>query len=485
MSLYCVYSQSSEFSSRGHRRHAALLLDLGSGTRFVLAAWSESRSQCDLWETYQSRQLLRRRHGHGFGISRRAEDRQLHHQDRTTASASREHHAPAPAVENVPYPYTFTASGYPPLTWNESNPLPSGLLFNTSAGAISGTPTATGSFTFSVTATDQFQLSSTAVSFTIVVAQHGFYQTSNLTNVRYLQTATLLGAGKVLVVGGQYNATALLNATELLDPSSGTFASTGSTQISLSAHTATLLGTSATSKLLIAGGQTGTDGNATPTAELYDPTAATFSATTGNLQTARFDHTATLRNNGKVLLTGGIDATAAALASAELFDPVSGAFSATGSMQTARVGHTATLLPNGMLLVTGGALANTKVLSSAELYNPATGAFTTVIGVMTVTRIGHTATLLSNGKVLLAGGADEIGKARNTAEIFDPSNSSFIATTNMVSAHASHTATLLNDHTGLLGGGVDATGAATSVAEIFDSVAGSFAATGSLVVARE
>ncbi len=72
---------------------------------------------------------------------------------------------------------------------------------------------------------------------------------------------------------------------------------------------------------------------------------------TGSLATARADHTATLLPNGKVLVAGG---SSCVLASAELYDPASGTWTATGSLATARDLHTATLLPNGKVLVAGG-----------------------------------------------------------------------------------------------------------------------------------
>src|SRR5690349_15870174 len=67
---------------------------------------------------------------------------------------------------------------------------------------------------------------------------------------------------------------------------------------------------------------------------------------TGSLAAARYEHTATLLQNGKVLVAGGLG-YGGYLASAELYDPVTGTWMATGSLAAARTDHTATLLPNG------------------------------------------------------------------------------------------------------------------------------------------
>lgn len=151
--------------------------------------------------------------------------------------------------------------------------------------------------------------------------------------------------------------------------------------------------------LIVGGYHRGSGGIAQ--AELYNPTTGTFSAS-GSLTTGRYSATATLLNNGKVLIAGGRD-TSGPLSSAELYDPASGGFTVTGSLSCA-CGREPSLLPNGMVLFSGGFDANIgRALSSAELYNPATGTFSPT-GNLKVARAGPSSTLLPNGKVLIAGG---------------------------------------------------------------------------------
>jgi hypothetical protein len=217
-------------------------------------------------------------------------------------------------------------------------------------------------------------------------------------------------------------------------------------------------------QVLIVGGYNGSSYLAS--AELYDPASGTWTAT-GSLNTARRYHTATLLPNGQVLVAGGASGSGW-LASAEVYDPANGTWTATNSLNTARGSHTATLLPDGTVLVVGGWNASSGNLASAELYDPASGTWTTT-GPMPIARYFHTVTLLPNGKVLVAGGYGNSGDL-NTAVLYDPASGTWAMTGHLnYYPRDYHTATLLpNGRVLVAGGGNIYGGSLSSVAELYD-----------------
>jgi hypothetical protein len=186
---------------------------------------------------------------------------------------------------------------------------------------------------------------------------------------------------------------------------------------------------------------------------------------TGNMEVARFAHTATLLHDGKVLIAGGTTFDAArpsSLATAELYDPATGAFRPTGSMTVPRNDHTATLLPDGTVLIVGGTSLASQccaALDTAELYDPQTEAFLPMSR-MTAGRMMHSSTLLATGEVLITGGMGDSSGSGNfpdtrwqTAELYDPVTRSFRPTGPMGAERFVHTQALLPDGTVLVAGG--------------------------------
>lgn len=337
--------------------------------------------------------------------------------------------------------------------------------------------------------------------------------TGRLANGRYSHTATLLdgiackrndGApppaycGKVLVTGGttaflRGNADTSLSSSELYDPSSGTWTTTGAMAEARFGHTATLL---PDGKVLVVGGFQPRMG-ALATAEVYDPETGRWS-TAGTLGDKRFAHTATFLDGpackapspparcGKVLVSGGTQTHGGRtpLASTELYDPALGtatdlpsavaAWSRSGSLGTPRADHTATLLPNGKVLVAAGGVQESSEdtfvyppTNSAEIYDPTSGTWSPTAR-LAIPRLAHTATLLGGqqcgghcGKVLVVGGAIS-GYGREgsnqrpvflaSVEVFDPSTESWSALDSLHAARGGHGVATLADGTVLVAG---------------------------------
>jgi hypothetical protein len=243
------------------------------------------------------------------------------------------------------------------------------------------------------------------------------------------------------------------------------FVPTGSLNLARDFHTATLL---TNGQVLVAGGQ-GASGGDLLSAELYDPIAGAW-ANTGSLNVPRFSHTATLLTNGNVLVAGG-NGTNGILSSTELYNPVNGTWITQGSMTNARIYHTATLLANGLVLVAGGGGANV----SAELFNPASGTWTPT-GSLNTNRYNHTATLLTNGMVLVVGGQDGVTEYLGSAELYDPATGAWTLTGSLNIARRDHTATLLSNGQVLVANG-SAYGGPTRYAELYDPTSGKWTLT--------
>lgn len=275
--------------------------------------------------------------------------------------------------------------------------------------------------------------------------------------------------------------------------SPGDWSATGSLAIARDHHTATLMGNG---KVLIAGGLVtpvaGQNVVPTASAEVYDPDTGAFSPTCP-LALARADHSSTLLPDGRVMVAGGRNGSSA-LSSVEVYDPeavdplagCTGTWTPTGSLREVRYDHTATTLVNGKVLVASGhgALVLTQRLSeTAEVYDPATGTWS-LTGSLDTPRENHTATLLGDGSVVVAGGDGIYGNAVPSAERYDPATGNWSRTGSLGIPREAHTATLLGDGSVLVAGGDGIDGSALASAERYDPAAGTWSPTGSLAVRR-
>jgi hypothetical protein len=278
----------------------------------------------------------------------------------------------------------------------------------------------------------------------------------NMNTPQALHTATLLANGKVLIAGGRqdtHSSTPVVSA-EIYDPSTGTLTATGN-MIAGGRARSTLL---PDGRVFIA-----EDGNA---AEIYDPASGTFALTSAYTSSGPiFVDTATLLPDGRALVTGVTGcAEECSAGTTEVYDPHSGMFSATGPRRAWDSISTATLLMNGTVLFVEG---NDNALpDDVEIYDPTSGIFRD-IGFTQVIHADSAAARLPDGTVLISGGQLPGGNGHPDCELYAPATSTFASAGNMITGRHLHTATLLPDGTILLAGGYSVWPNPTSKAEIY------------------
>ena len=268
----------------------------------------------------------------------------------------------------------------------------------------------------------------------------------------------------------------------------GYFRSTAPLLNDRSGHTTTLLGPTGNGNVLVTAGENGTRTAVLNTSELYDPLTEKWSFTNGPLAQPRRMHTATLMNDGRVLVVGGSTgiggsgaaANGAPLASTEIYNPVSKTWSAGSPLNRARHLHVAILLANGKVLVAGGRTCTVTnadgtcngntVTNTSEIYDPSNPGSGWIVGpVMQAPHWLTWAARLSDGKVLVPGGG---GTNNLASDLYDPNagaNGSWSATPTLNAARSRSGAMRLNDGTVLVSAGFSA-----NTAEVYDGATWTF-----------
>lgn len=298
----------------------------------------------------------------------------------------------------------------------------------------------------------------------------------------------LLADGRVLVIGG-HGLTPVNGGdyAEIYDPRTGAFSLVDSMMLpDLNADAVVLQD----GRVLIAGGEMKVNyGSDDLTAKpnrwsyLFDPRTGQYKRT-GSMIRDRADSSATLLRDGRVLIAGGCYQCGGfyhqGFDSAEIYDPKTDAYTATGSMIVGRARHSATLLADGRVLIVGG-----QREVDAEIYDPSTGEFTSA-GAPLSRNIWQEAFGLPDGRVLvLATLAMYASTDGPVAELFDPVTGSFSETGSPLIPRDWPDAAVLQDGRVVLVGGNDASGRLVGSVEVYDPASGKFSSVGSLSQPRE
>lgn len=238
--------------------------------------------------------------------------------------------------------------------------------------------------------------------------------------------AALLGNGQVLIVSTTPSGPP---DSEVYNPTLQSFREVGA--LSTTRQDGFTLTAFGNTDALVAGGVQDTPGGATALAQakVYNANSQAYSAT-GSLNQARFSAGAVELANGKVLVVGGhtgFDSHGCPVgttASAEIYDPATGKFAPAGNMTSVRAGPHVIRLRDGRVLIVGGESAGgncqLSVWTTAEIYDPVSGIFSATGSlVRNLPQNGDTLTsfnqpaLMKNGKVLIGD------------EIYDPASGSF------------------------------------------------------------
>ena len=282
-------------------------------------------------------------------------------------------------------------------------------------------------------------------------------------------SATLLSNGKLLVIGGQADATGsqVLDSAEIVDPVSGSVQAGPALNTPRSGHVAVAFRQGTDEYVLVAGGANA-QGSLT-SAEVYDVANNAFLPLSTKLSEDRAGADAVLLPNGKILIQGGLQNFSAARlsvspAGAELFDPANNTFSsAGGGLSIDRYGSALALSDSGQAIALGGN-NGAQAEASAESYDPSSNSWNSLNAALATAREALTATVMRDTRILAVGGADQNGIS-SAVEAYDAATDEMAPMGSIVTARRDHTSTLLANGNVLIVGGYGNAGALQTAEE--------------------
>lgn len=386
----------------------------------------------------------------------------------TTSSTATVTVVNAPSITSlIPDSYGISlgsSTNLTPIFANGTGIITPGNILVTSGNSITISPSVTTAYTLTVT-----NQAGTVYAYTtnVVITKGVFSSTASTTINREFNFSFLLNNGKVLVAnsGWSGNATA-----ELYDYQTGTFTNTGSLNFG-NRYLAAGVALAGNQKILFTGGA-----YIGAQAEIYDQATETFT-NIPNMTISRNAHSATLLNDGKVFISGGMNGSTY-LSNTEIYNPVTNTFSTARAMSSARTRHASITLNNGTVLIAGGQMANSTYLNTAVIYDPSTNTYTSTENNLSEEKAFIKMVKLNNGKVLVLGGANQrMGgeQPTNTADIYDPTTKRFTQLPNLPDWMYHFTATLQTDGLVLITGGQNTYGSLElQAALLFDPATNQF-----------
>ena len=277
--------------------------------------------------------------------------------------------------------------------------------------------------------------------------QYGYWEIIDSMNIRRWNFSTSIFSNNKILAAGS-DGSPILNSAEIYNLDNNTWANTTSMLEGRAFHHLITLNNN---EVIAIGGFL------LKSCELFNPASNSWRYT-DSLETLKyFGDTATLLNDGRILIVGGYYFDQSTLQNiyfniCEIYDSITETWSLTDSLEEGRDGHTATLLNDGKVLVTGG-IGNDSYLNSCEIYDPITNQWSSAANLLHA-RLRHSAVLLSDGRVLVSGGVTpDSTLGTQNCEIYDPDTDSWSEAGEMTVPRTSHKTLLLMDGTVLITGG--------------------------------
>jgi hypothetical protein len=241
--------------------------------------------------------------------------------------------------------------------------------------------------------------------------------------------------------------------------------------------------------VLVAGGSPVDGGDPTASAETYDPRTGAWSEA-APLAAPRAGAAIAKLPDGSQLVVGGRGPAGSAVAGAAIYREGEGLRDISDDPALALLDAAAAALPDGSALVAGGAPAGAAPTAAAWLFD---GDALVPMGQLVFARRGHTLSAVGSSALAAAyaiGGYGADGAVRDDIELYNPragADQPFraVAAAHLADARAGHTATVLSTGEILIVAGVGTSGARLRTAEIFDPITASVRPAGTLIDARD